>query len=45
MTATLPFRVVGLVTDPPGSAGTASGAYNWVVVAFNNVSTKTLTGF
>ncbi len=45
VTATLPFRVVGLVTDPPGSAGTASGAYNWVVVAFNNVSTKTLTGF
>ena len=44
-TATLPFRVVGLVTDPPGSAGTASGAYNWVIVAFNNVSTKTLTGF
>lgn len=45
VTATLPFRIVGLVTDPPGSAGTASGAYNWVVVAFNNVSTKTLTGF
>ena len=42
-TSTLPFRIVGLVLDPPGSAGTASGAYNWVIVAFNNVSTKQLT--
>ena len=43
-TATLPFRIIGLVTDPPGSAGTASGAYNWVIVAFNNVTTKNQTG-
>lgn len=43
-TATLPFKVVGLVTNPPGANGTASGAYNLAVVAFNNVSTKTLTG-
>jgi hypothetical protein len=43
-TATLPFRVVGLITDPPGANGTASGAYNLAVVAFNNVMTKTLTG-
>ena len=42
-TNTLPFRIISLVTQPPGSAGTASGAYNWVVVAFNNVSTKQLT--
>lgn len=42
-TATLPFRIVDLVTQPPGSAGTASGAYNYVIVAFNNVSTKQLT--
>lgn len=42
-TNTLPFRIISLVTNPPGSAGTASGAYNWVVVAFNNVSTKQLT--
>lgn len=42
-TSTLPFRVVSLVTDPPGSNGTQSGAYNYVVVAFNNVSTKQLT--
>jgi len=43
-TNTLPFRVVSLVTDPPGSNGTASGAYNYAVVAFNNVVTKQLTG-
>jgi len=43
-TATLPFKVVGLVTSPPGSNGTEAGAYNLAVVAFNNVSTKTLTG-
>ena len=42
-TATLPFRVVSLVLDPPGGPGTASGAYNYAVVAFNNVSTKQLT--
>lgn len=43
-TATLPFRVVGLVTEPPGSAGTEAGAYNRVIVAFNNVTTKNQTG-
>lgn len=43
-TNTLPFRVVALVTQPPGSAGTDAGAYNWAIVAFNNVSTKQLTG-
>lgn len=43
-TATLPFRVVGLVTDPPGSNGTQTGAYNYVVVAFVNVEAKQLTG-
>ena len=42
-TNTLPFRIISLVVDPPGSAGTASGAYNYVVVAFNNVATKQLT--
>lgn len=36
-TATLPFRVVDVVTDPPGGPGTDSvSAYNWVVVQFNN---------
>ena len=43
-TTTLPFRVIGLVTEPPGSAGTEAGAYNRVIVAFNNVTTKNFTG-
>jgi len=43
-TTTLPFRVIGLVTEPPGSAGTEAGAYNRVIVAFNNVTTKNQTG-
>lgn len=41
---TLPFRVISLVVDPPGSAGTEAGAYNRVIVAFNNVTTRNLTG-
>jgi hypothetical protein len=44
VTTTFPFRVVGLVTEPPGSAGTEAGAYNRVIVAFNNVTTKNATG-
>jgi hypothetical protein len=43
VTSTLPFRQVGLLTSPPGAPGTASGAYNLVIVAFNNVETKNLT--
>lgn len=44
-TNTLPFRIVGLVTDPPGSNGTdTASAYNYVIVGFNNVSAKQLTG-
>ena len=43
-TATLPFKLVSLVTNPPGSPGTEAGVYNYVIVAFNNVETKTLTG-
>jgi len=42
--SSLPFRVVSLVTDPPGQNGTESGAYQKAIVAFNNVSTKQLTG-
>lgn len=42
-TSTLPFRLISLVTQPPGGPGTEAGAYNYVVVAFNNVSTKQLT--
>jgi hypothetical protein len=43
-TATLPFRVVALITEPPGANGTNTGQYNSIVAAFNNVETKTLTG-
>lgn len=42
-TATLPFRLVSLVTAPPGAPGTAAGAYNYAIVAFNNVETKNAT--
>lgn len=44
-TSTLPFRVIDLVTDPPGATGTdTTSGYNWIVVGFNNVDTKSLTG-
>lgn len=43
VTPTLPFRVIALVTDPPGGPGTQAGAYNWAVVGFNNVEPKSLT--
>jgi hypothetical protein len=41
---TFPFKVVSLVTDPPGVNGTESGAYQRAIVAFNFVSTKALPG-
>lgn len=38
-----PFRVVGLVTAPPGANGTDTTANgNYIIVSFLNVSTKTL---
>lgn len=41
--STAPFRVISLVTDPPGSNGTDIAANaNYVIVGFLNVSTKTL---
>jgi len=41
-TATLPFRIVGLVENPPGANGTdIASEYNLVIVAFNNASTRT----
>jgi hypothetical protein len=45
-TANNPFRVVSIINAPPGANGTlANGqAYDQVVVAFNNVSTRNLTG-
>jgi hypothetical protein len=42
--ATQPFRILSLDTTPPGSNGTEAGAYNYVIVGFNNVSTKSLVG-
>lgn len=42
--SSMPFKVVSLVTEPPGVNGTESGAYQRAIVAFNNVSTKQLTG-
>ena len=41
---TQPFRILSLDTTPPGSSGTEAGAYNYVIVGFNNVSTKSLVG-
>jgi hypothetical protein len=43
VSAAYPFRLVGLVTTPPGAPGTATGGFNLAVVAFNNVETKNLT--
>jgi len=44
-TTTLPFRVVGHVQDPPGANGTdITTGFNIILVAFNNVDTKALTG-
>lgn len=44
-TNTLPFKVVGLVTTPPGANGTdLTTPYNYVVVAFNNQQFKALLG-
>jgi hypothetical protein len=48
-TSTLPFRVVQVPAFPPaalalaGNTYTQFGAYNYAVVAFNNVETKQLT--
>lgn len=41
---TFPFRVISLVTQPPGVNGTEAGAYQRAIVAFNFVSTKALPG-
>jgi hypothetical protein len=44
-TSTLPFRIVELIYDPPGSNGTdTTSAYNWAYVAFNFQSFKSTTG-
>jgi len=41
---TFPFKVVSLVTTPPGVNGTEAGAYQKAIVAFNFVQTKALPG-
>ncbi|MCV9940915.1 hypothetical protein OIU35_31580 [Boseaceae bacterium BT-24-1] len=44
-TATLPFKVIKPVIDPPGVNGRdVTSANNVILVRFNNVDTKTLTG-
>lgn len=44
-TNTLPFKVVNLITTPPGANGTdITTAGNYVIVAFNNQQYKTLLG-
>ena len=44
-TATLPFKVVGLVTSPPGINGTdPTTAYNDVLVSFNYQDFRSLDG-
>ena len=41
-----PFKVVGIINDPPGSQGTLSNgqAYDWAIVSFNNVVTRNFQG-
>lgn len=44
-TVTNPFKIVGLITTPPGANGTdTSTPYNNVIVAFNNQQGKALLG-
>ena len=44
-TVTNPFKVVGLVTSPPGVPGTDyTAGYNNIIVAFNNQQNKALLG-
>lgn len=41
VTATLPFRIIGFVENPPGANGTDIGsAYNQIIVGFNNVTSR-----
>lgn len=44
-TNTLPFKVVNVITDPPGANGTdLTTPFNYVIVAMNNQQYKTLLG-
>jgi hypothetical protein len=42
VTATLPWRMVRLILDPPGAPGTQAGAFNYVMVTPNNIETRAL---
>lgn len=45
VTASLPFRITGLITDPPGVNGTdTTTAYNKIMVMWNNQFLRQLTG-
>jgi hypothetical protein len=45
VTATFPFRILDLITDPPGANGTdTTTPFNWAYVTFNNQDFKSLTG-
>jgi hypothetical protein len=41
-----PFKIVGIIDNPPGAQGTLSNgqAYDWVIVSFNNVTTRNFQG-
>jgi hypothetical protein len=41
-----PFKVVGIVQQPPGAPGTLAlgQPYDWVIVSFNDVATRNLLG-
>lgn len=44
-TSTFPFRILSLVTDPPGANGTdTTAAYNWVKVMWNSEFYRQLSG-
>lgn len=44
-TATFPFKVVGLITTPPGANGTdLTTPFNYAIVTFNNQQFKTANG-
>jgi hypothetical protein len=45
VTATLPFRIVDIIRDPPGVNGTdITTPYSWAFVTFNNQDFKITTG-
>ena len=41
-----PFKIVGILNDPPGTPGTLVNgqAYDYAIVAFNNVGTRNFSG-